>query len=87
MSRLDKIHTRLTALQPTQIELVDDSHKHAGHTGTRNGGGHYRLLIVPAQFANKPTVARHRMVYSALGDMMKNEIHALHITACAPDKM
>ena len=87
MSRLDRIHSLLNALQPTQVELTDDSHKHAGHAGARGGGGHYRLTIVSAQFAGKPTAARHRMVYSALGKMMKHEIHALHITACTPDEI
>ena len=87
MSRLDRIRTLLTALQPMQVELTDDSHRHAGHAGARNGGGHYHLKIVSAQFADKSTVARHRMIYSALGDMMKNEVHALHITACTPDEI
>lgn len=86
MNRLNRMHSLLGALQPVRIELVDDSHKHAGHVGARAGGGHYRLTIVSAQFAGKPTVARHRMVYSALGEMMKHEIHALHVTACTPDE-
>ena len=75
----------LAALQPTQLEIDDDSHLHAGHAGTRDGGGHYRIKITSAQFAGKPTLARHRMIYSALGEMMKHEIHALNITACTPD--
>jgi len=85
MNRLEQIQARLAVLQPVQVELADDSHLHAGHAGARNGGGHYRLQIVSAQFAGKPTVARHRMIYSALGEMMKHEIHALNITACTPD--
>jgi len=85
MNRMEQIHARLAVLQPVQVELADDSHLHAGHVGARNGGGHYRLQIVSAQFAGKPTVARHRMIYSALGEMMKHEIHALNITACTPD--
>ena len=87
MNRLNRMRSLLGALQPVRIELVDDSHKHAGHAGARAGGGHYRLTIVSAQFAGKPTVARHRMVYSALGEMMKHEIHALHVTACTPDEI
>lgn len=87
MNRPDKIHTLLAALQPAQIELIDDSHKHAGHVGARGGGRHYRLKIVSAQFVGKPTMARHRMVYSALKEMLKHEIHALHITACTPDEI
>ena len=86
MNRMNRIRNLLSALQPVRIELVDDSHKHAGHAGARAGGGHYRLTIVSAQFVGKPTVARHRMIYSALGEMMKHEIHALHITACTPDE-
>ena len=85
MNRMEQIHARLAVLQPVQVELADDSHLHAGHAGARDGGGHYRLQIVSAQFAGKPTVARHRMIYSALGEMMKHEIHALNITACTPD--
>ncbi|MES1982801.1 MAG: BolA family protein [Pseudomonadota bacterium] len=83
--RLTKIRSLLAVLQPTQIELIDDSHRHAGHAGASGGGGHYRLKIVSAQFAGKPTLARHRMIYSALGEMMKQEIHALNITASTPD--
>lgn len=76
----------LAVLDPTQLEITDESHKHAGHTGARDGGGHYVLRIVSAQFAGKTTVARHRMIYSALGDLMKREIHALTIQALAPDE-
>ena len=81
MSRIDKMRALLTVLHPTQIEIVDDSHKHAGHEGARSGGGHYTLQIVSAEFAGKATLARHRMIYSALGEMMKQEIHALNIQA------
>ena len=85
MTRMDKIRSLLAVLQSEQLELVDESHLHAGHAGVREGGGHYRLKIVSGEFAGKSTVARHRMIYSALGDMMKHEIHALTITACTPD--
>jgi BolA protein len=85
MTRMDKMRSLLAVLQPEKIEIVDDSHLHAGHAGAREGGGHYRLKIVSGEFAGKSTVARHRMIYSALGDMMKHEIHALNITACTPD--
>lgn len=85
MSRIEQMRTLLAALQPTQMEITDDSHKHAGHAGARAGGGHYRLDIVSAQFVGKNTLARQRMVYSALGEMMKhNEIHALVIQAYTP---
>ena len=70
-----------------QLEIIDESHKHAGHAGARDGGGHYVLRIVSARFAGKNTVARHRMIYSALGELMKREIHALTIQASAPDEI
>ena len=54
--------------------------------GEDHGGGHYVLHISSAHFAGRNTVARHRMVYSVLGEMMKREIHALTITACTPDE-
>ena len=85
MTRMDKIRKLLAVLQPGQLEIVDESHLHAGHAGAQGGGGHYRLKIVSGEFAGKSTVARHRMIYSALGEMMKHEIHALNITACTPD--
>jgi len=85
MNRIERISSCLDVLQPLQIELADDSHLHAGHAGVRDDGGHYRLIIVSPQFVGKSTVARHRMIYSALGNMMKHEIHALSITAKTPD--
>jgi len=81
------IRARLAQLEPVQIEIIDESHKHAGHAGARDGGGHYVLRIVSAQFAGNNTVARHRMIYSALGDLMKREIHALTIEASAPGEI
>ncbi|MGA7595185.1 MAG: BolA family protein [Gallionella sp.] len=86
-SREKQILARLAQLDPLHIEIIDDSHKHAGHAGARDGGGHYVLHIVSARFAGNNTVARHRMIYSALGDMMKREIHALTIQASAPDEI
>jgi BolA family transcriptional regulator, general stress-responsive regulator len=82
-----KMHTRLAVLDPVQLEIIDESHKHAGHAGARGGGGHYVLRIVSAQFVGKSTVARHRMIYSALGELMKREIHALTLQALAPDEI
>jgi BolA protein len=84
MNRMNKMRNLLAVLQPAQLEIADDSHLHAGHAGVRDGGGHYRIKIVSAQFTGKPTVARHRMIYSALEEMMKHEIHALNITASTP---
>ena len=87
MNRMEKMRTLLTSLQPTQIEILDDSHQHVGHAGARDGGGHYRLRIVSSQFNGKATLARHRMIYFSLGEMMKHEIHALNITACTPEEI
>lgn len=77
---------RLSRLEPIALEIVDDSARHAGHAGARDGGSHFQLRIVSAQFSGKNTVARHRMIYSALDDMMKHDIHALNILALAPDE-
>jgi BolA protein len=85
--RSEKIRQRLLALTPTLLELDDESHQHAGHAGAVGGGGHYVLRIVSAQFVGKSTVARHRMIYLALGDLMKRDIHALTITAQTPTEI
>ena len=84
MNVAQKIEAELAALQPLRMELVDDSFKHAGHEGAKGGGGHYSLTIVSPQFTGKNTVARHRMIYAALGSMMQAQIHALAIRAYAP---
>lgn len=82
------IRERLVALAPRRIELVDESEKHRGHAGWKEGGGtHWRLAIVAAAFAGKSTVARHRLIYQALGDLMENPIHALSIDARAPEEI
>ncbi len=80
------IEQKLAALEPSRLELTDDSALHAGHEGAKGGGGHYRLTIVSQQFSGKNTVARHRMIYAALGSMMQRQIHALAIRAYAPDE-
>jgi len=81
------IRERLTALQPLALELEDESAQHAGHAGSRpSGGSHWRLAIVSEAFRGKTPVARHRMVYEALGDLMKRDIHALKIEASAPEQ-
>ena len=80
-----EIRRRLGVLQPQRVELVDESARHAGHAGARPGGNtHWRLLITSPAFTGKATLARHRMVYDALGELMDNPIHALAITARAP---
>ena len=76
---------RLSVLSPSVLELRDESGQHAGHAGSRpSGGTHWRLAIVSEAFRGKSAVARHRMVYEALGDLMARDIHALRIDARAP---
>jgi len=87
MSVAARIRERLAALDPVDLELVDESARHAGHAGARPGGNtHWRLTIVSPRFAGQPTLARHRMVYRALGELMHNPIHALAITARSPEE-
>lgn len=84
--RMQLIKARLTeAFNPSQLELVDESHKHAGHAGARDGGGHFVVSIVSEAFIGKTPIQRHRMVYAALAELMPKEIHALSISARAPD--
>ncbi len=77
---------RLAALEPLAMDIIDDSAKHAGHAGARSGGGHYQLAIVSTHFAGKGTLERHRLIYDALGPMMRAEIHALSIQALTPEE-
>lgn len=81
-----KIRERLAGLAPLDLSIEDQSAAHAGHAGAASGGGHYRMRIISAAFAGIGTLARHRIVHDALGDMMRHEIHALSITAAAPDE-
>ena len=79
------IRERLATLQPQRLDLVDESGQHAGHAGARpSGGSHWQLTIVSEAFRGKAPLARHRMVYEALGDLMERDIHALRIEAFAP---
>ena len=87
MERTILIETRLReAFTPEKIEVRDDSRLHAGHEGARGGGGHFAVTIVSPQFQGKNAVQRHQMIYRALGDMMKKDIHALSIRALTPDE-
>lgn len=83
---VELLRQRLAALEPLSIDIIDDSHRHAGHAGARDGG-HYNLRIVSAAFAGQGTMARHRMVYAAAGDLMRGQIHALSIAAFAPEEV
>jgi BolA protein len=80
------LRQRLAALQPESISIEDESHRHAGHAGARDGG-HYQLQIVAQAFAGKSTIARHRMIYDAAGDLMRGRIHALSIRAEVPGEV
>jgi len=86
-ARIDEMRKRLAALDPVSLDIVDESHKHAGHAGAREGGGHFVVKIVSRQFSGKNTVARHRMIYSALGEMMKRDIHALTLHTHVPGEV
>lgn len=81
-----EMQTRLSSLSPLSLDILDESAAHAGHAGARSGGGHYRMRIVSAAFEGLGTVARHRAVYVALGDLMQNAIHALTIVANSPSE-
>ena len=88
MNVATEIRERLAVLEPESIELVDESEKHRGHAGYREGGAtHWRLAIVSPRFAGQPVVARHRMVYQALGNLMQNPLPALAITARTPEEL
>jgi BolA family transcriptional regulator, general stress-responsive regulator len=80
-STVERMREKLSSLAPTQLDITDDSASHAGHAGAQAGGGHFYLTIVSDAFNGKATLARHRMIYAALGDMMQREIHALSIKA------
>ncbi len=86
MSVVAQMHEKLATLEPQRLDIIDDSAKHAGHAGARDGGGHYRLTIVSTRFAGCGTLQRHRLIYEALGPMMRREIHALSIQALTPDE-
>lgn len=87
MTREDKIRTALTAtFAPLQLEIINESHLHAGHAGAASGHGHYQVRIVSAAFDGQPLLARHRMVYDALASLMKTDIHALSIKAKTPQE-
>jgi BolA protein len=85
-TRVEKIKCLLHAkLDPSKLELHDDSQSHAGHAGVReSGGGHFYATIVSSAFDGKTLIRRHQLVYEALGELMRTEIHALSIKAYTP---
>lgn len=84
---IELIRQKLVTLDPEKIEILDESTKHAGHEGAKNGGGHYILTIVSPRFSGLSAMARHRLVYAALGEMMRKDIHALSVKAYTPDEV
>lgn len=87
MSLAASIRERLAVLAPESLELTDDSGQHVGHEGARDGGSHFSLVIVSPRFAGMKTLARHRLVYDAMGPLMQGRIHALAIRALTPDEL
>lgn len=80
--RTGEIRRRIEhALAPSRLEVIDESHLHVGHAGARDGRGHFRVHIESDQFTGLPRLARHRLVYRAIGDLMSSDIHALTIEA------
>jgi BolA family transcriptional regulator, general stress-responsive regulator len=85
MSRIDEIRTALqAAFAPQRLVIEDQSEAHRGHAGAADGRGHFSVEIVSPVFAGQPALARHRMVYDALGGLMQTDIHALSVRALAP---
>ena len=82
----DAIRDKLTAaFEPTRLEIVDDSARHAGHTGARDAGeSHFNVTIESSAFSGTPRVARQRMVYRALAEELAGPLHALSVKALAP---
>ena len=74
-------------LSAESVEIEDQSHLHVGHAGAAGGGGHYEVTIVASCFKGLNTLARHRLVYEAVGDLMKKEIHALSIQAYSAEEL
>jgi BolA protein len=77
---------RLQALEPSVLEIVDDSHLHAGHAGSKGGASHFRVTIVADCFNNQTMIAQHRLVYDLLRDLIPFPIHALALTTRAHSK-
>jgi BolA protein len=87
LTRAERIVAELRkALHTDQVELIDDSHLHAGHAGAKEGKGHFRVRVISADFDGLRTLQRHQLVYRSLGELMQTDIHALSITALTPDE-
>ncbi len=82
---IQEITQRLQKLEPTALEITDDSAMHAGHQGN-GGGGHFKLKMTSSHFSEKSQIIRHRLIYQMLTDLIPKQIHALSIQALAPDE-
>ena len=80
------LRERLAVLAPQSLDIEDESHRHAGHAGAKEGG-HYKITIVATAFNGQNTVKRHRLIHEAVGDLMRGRIHALSIRAFSPDEV
>lgn len=85
--RVERIRTALSVLRPVRLDIRDDSAKHAGHAGARDGRGHFSVLIVAETFRGLSPVQRHRRVYAAMGGLMDTDVHALAIIAKTPSEI
>ena len=84
--RIARIRAALATLQPVRLDIRDDSAKHAGHAGARDGRGHFGVQIVSTAFEGLSLVQRHKRVYAAMGTLMDSDVHALAISAKTPDE-
>jgi len=84
--RMAKIQQKLAVLKPVLVQIEDESAAHAGHAGAATGAGHFRVRIIAQNFHGLKLIERHRLVYDAVGELMRTDIHALVISALAPDE-
>ena len=85
--RIEKIRSAIeTAIDCKALDIIDESHLHAGHEGAKTGLGHFRVMVRSPDFAAQSLIKRHRMIYDAVGDLMSSDIHALSIDANVPDE-
>ncbi|HEX4598999.1 MAG TPA: BolA family protein [Burkholderiaceae bacterium] len=81
---IDRIRDLLSSLEPLELQIEDESERHAGHPGARAGGRHYRLLLISPRFPGLTRLQRHRLVYDCLATLIPGQIHALAMTLLSP---
>lgn len=86
MNLIEEISSRLRVLDPSTLEIIDESMMHAGHSGN-TGGGHYKLKMISSHFCEKSQIMRHRLIYQLLTELIPSKIHALSIDAVAPNEL